>query len=568
VAHPYLKAQSLTHHFGGELLFRGVDLVVNPGDRIGLVGPNGAGKTTLLRVLAGELQPAGGHVTAFGGIGWSGAAIEPDAGGGERAVGPYLAAGLGRLAGLADRMRTLEAALATADAGLLAEYARVQDEWSMLRGWTAEHRLVVVRERLGLADLPDTTPLTALSGGELARLALARLLLAEPDVLILDEPTNHLDADGARWLGDYLTRFGGGVIVASHDRAFLDTAVSQIIELDGIDPAPGRYQGGYTGYRAEKARRWQRRLLHYEAQQKYRSRLEADIAAVKEQALATEQSTHNDRLRRYAKKVAKKAKARERRLERQIQAAAWLAEPQTRPPLVLALPPERPAAEGPVLTARDVSVSLTGRALLRDVSLEVRPGDRVLISGPNGAGKTTLLRVLAGQLRPDAGQVSGARETALLPQRHDDLPAGATVLGYLRSRLPLYADEAEQLLAAYQFPPEQWRAPLRTLSDGEVRRLLLAAVVNSQSPVLLLDEPTHYLDFDALDVVEEALRGYPGTLLMVTHDRYFADRVGFTRQLLVSNGMVTPGGRESAPGSAAQPAAEACLALWHAPAIC
>jgi ATPase subunit of ABC transporter with duplicated ATPase domains len=214
-----------------------------------------------------------------------------------------------------------------------------------------------------------------------------------------------------------------------------------------------------------------------------------------------------------------------------------------------------------VLAACDLSVSFPGRPLLRDVSLEVRPGDRVLISGPNGAGKTTLLRALAGQLRPDAGQVSGARGTALLPQRHDDLPAGATVLGYLRSRLPLYADDAEQLLAAYQFAPEQWRAPLRTLLDGEVRRLLLAAVVNSQSSVLLLDEPTHYLDFDALDIVEAALRAYPGTLVMVTHDRYFADRVGFTRQLLVSNGTVTPGARGSAPGPAPQPGAAACLAL-------
>jgi ATPase subunit of ABC transporter with duplicated ATPase domains len=278
VAHPHLKAQSLTHHFGGELLFRGVDLVVNPGDRIGLVGPNGVGKTTLLRVLAGELRPAGGHVTASASIGWSGAAAQPDAGGGPRTIGPYLATGLGRLAVVAARMRTLEAALATADPGMLAEYARVQDEWSMLRGWTAEHRLDIVRDRLGLSHLPDTTPLAALSGGELARLALARLLLAEPDVLILDEPTNHLDAEGARWLGDYLTRFDGGVIVASHDRAFLDTAVNQIVELTGIDPAPDRYQGGYTDYRTEKARRWQRRLLDYQARQKYRSRLEADIA--------------------------------------------------------------------------------------------------------------------------------------------------------------------------------------------------------------------------------------------------------------------------------------------------
>jgi ATPase subunit of ABC transporter with duplicated ATPase domains len=544
VAHPYLKAQDLSHHFGGELLFSGVALVLNPGDRVGLVGPNGAGKTTLLRILAGQLRPAGGQVTSRASIGWSGQA-ELSAGAREDGSGPdstvqcYLTAGLGRVAALADRMRQLEGRLADDDPGTLAEYARAQDEWSMLRGWTAESRIETVRDRLSLAHLPAQTPLAALSGGERARLTLARLLLADPDVLVLDEPTNHLDADAARWLGSYLARFTGGVILASHDRAFLDAAVTQIIELDGIDPEPACYLGGYTQYRAEKARRWQRRLLDFEAQQKYRARLEADIAAVKNQALATELSTRNDKLRRYAKKVARKAKARERRLERQIESVRWLAEPQTRPPLMLALPPEPAAGSVPILTARGLSVRMAGRPVLADVSLEVMPADRVLISGPNGAGKTTLLRALAGQLRPQGGQVGGASQAALLPQRHDDLPAAMPVLEFLRSRAALYADEAEQLLAAYQFSPDQYQSALRTLSDGELRRLLLAALVNSGSPVLMLDEPTHYLDFDALEVIEEALRGYPGTLLLATHDAYFAERVGYTRHWRVDAGTVT-----------------------------
>jgi ATPase subunit of ABC transporter with duplicated ATPase domains len=548
MAHPYLKAQSLSHHYGGELLFSGVDLVLNPGDRIGLVGPNGAGKTTLLRVLAGQLQPAGGQVVTLASMGWSGAATS--AGASQDAeqprtaavcgtAGGFLAGGLASVTGLAGRMRELESALATGDSGVLAEYGRIQDEWTMQRGWTVDSRLATVRDRLGLTHLADDAPLSAVSGGELARLTLARLLLIKPDVLLLDEPTNHLDAEGAEWLGGYIARFGGGVILASHDRAFLDRAVSEIIELDGIDPEPSFYQGGYTEYRAEKARRWQRRLLDFEAQQKYRVRLEADIEAVKDQALQTELSTRNDKLRRYAKKVAKKAKSRERRLERHIQSIHWLAEPQTRPPLVLALPPEPAVGSAPVLSACGLSVRLSGRQVLRDITLELVPGDRVLISGPNGAGKTTLLRALTGQLTPDAGQVRGVHHAAALSQRHDDRPATMPVLDFLRSRVAVYADEAEQLLAAYQFGPEQQHAQLRTLSDGEMRRLLLAALVNSGSPVLMLDEPTHYLDFDSLDVVEEALRAYPGTLVMVTHDLYFAKRVGFNRHWRISGGALT-----------------------------
>ena len=549
---PYLKAQSLGHHYDGDLLFSGLNLVVGRGDRIGLVGPNGAGKTTLLRLLAGQLRPAAGHVTMAPGarIGWASDQHDP-----AQTVGCYLAAGLGRVAALSRRMRELEAALASHDPatpaetwladtvpaeGVLTEYGNVQDEWASLQGWTADSKLAAVRDRLGLRDVPDDLPLAALSGGELARLGLARLLLTEPDVLVLDEPTNHLDADGAAWLGDYLARFGGGVLAASHDRAFLDRAVTQIIELDGIDPEPARYQGGYSEYREEKQRRWERRLLDFEAQQKYRARLEADIGAVKEQALQTELSTTNDRLRRYAKKVAKKAKARERRLERQIESVRWIARPESRPQLVLAIPASRDTGTTAVC-ARGVSVRAGGRMLLRDVDLTVRAGDRVLVSGGNGAGKSTLLNVLGGRLAPDAGRVRFGQQPALLPQRHDRLPPTMTVLGFLRSQLPIYADDAEQLLTAFLFGSDQWHAQLRTMSQGELRRLLLAVAVNSGAPVLLLDEPTHYLDFDALDVIEAALREYPGTLVMVTHDMYFAGRIGYGRHWRVGDGSVTEG---------------------------
>ena len=545
----YLKAQSLSHHYDGETLFSGVDLVLNPGDRVGLVGPNGVGKSTLLALLAGRVKPVSGHVTRAPetGIGWFEQQVpEPGA-----TVGDHLAGGLGEVTVLGLRMRELERALEHAPADeteqLLARYGAVQERWSALRGWTAQARLDEVCDRLGLGRLAPDTPLLRVSGGEQARLTLARLLLAAPDILILDEPTNHLDADGSAWLGEYLSRFPGAVLLVTHDRALLDRAVTQIIELDGIHEEPQHYEGGYTAYRAEKARRWQTLLLDYEAQEKYRRRLESDIESTKGQARGTEQATRNDKLRRYAKKVAKKAKARERRLERQIQSIRWIEQPQTRPALTLAFPDDQTAEKGGdgaagarmVLNARGLSAKRGGRILFDGLDLEVHAGERILVTGPNGAGKTTLLGMLAGEADPDTGAVVFGGEVGVLPQTHDTLRTGTSVFEYFRSRVPVYAEDAERLLDAYLFGPDQWAARLRDLSAGELRRLLLAVLVNSPSRILVLDEPTNYLDFDALDVVEEALRAYRGTLLMVTHDRYFADRVGVTRRWQIADGRFT-----------------------------
>jgi ATPase subunit of ABC transporter with duplicated ATPase domains len=562
VTHAYLKAHDLSHHFGGDTLFSGVDLVLGPGDRIGLVGPNGVGKSTLLAVLAGRITPVGGRVVRSPGtrVGWFEQQVaEPGA-----RVGDHLAAGLGEIPALARRMRELEYALEQhADSqDALDEYGRLQERWAALDGWTAQSRLDRVRDRLGLAALADDTALAQVSGGEQARLALARLLLSDPDVLVLDEPTNHLDADGAAWLGEYLSGFRGGVLVVSHDRAFLDRAVNRVVELDGIHEEPQHYVGGYTEYRAEKLRRWQALLLDFEAQEKYRRRLATDIDRAREQADHTQQATTDSKMRRYAKKVAKKAKAREHRLERQIASLRWIEQPQTRPELVLAFPGDA-AADGTVLTARGLSAKRGGRVLFDGADLELNAGDRVLIAGPNGAGKTTLLRILAGQAEADSGTVewnpeqlntaqwnsgqgsSGTDLVGLLPQTHDALRTGetgrSTVFEFFRRRVPVYAEQAESMLDGYLFGADQWDARLRDLSAGELRRLLLAVLVNSPARVLLLDEPTNYLDFDALDVVEEALQAYRGTLVAVTHDRYFADRVGFAKQWSVGSGELVTG---------------------------
>jgi ATPase subunit of ABC transporter with duplicated ATPase domains len=324
--------------------------------------------------------------------------------------------------------------------------------------------------------------------------------------------------------------------VVSHDRAFLDRGVQRVIELDGIHDDLQTYEGGYTAYRAEKERRWQRYLLDYEAQEKKRARWEADIAATKEYARSVELANpRNPGARRYAKKVARKAIVRERRLLRQLESARWLAAPEPRPALTLAFPGQGDPAVV-VRSATSLTLSISDRVLLDRVPLLIRGGDRVLLSGRNGVGKTTLLRALSDQ-------TYGSVPAHLLPQTHDELRTSGSVVDFFRSQVPVYIDEAEALLQAYLFGPETWAAPLRSLSAGELRRLILAVMVNCGAQLLLLDEPTNYLDFDSLDVIEAALRAYRGTLVMVTHDAVFADRVGVTRHWTIAGGEL----REAAP---------------------
>ncbi|BEL04901.1 ABC-F family ATP-binding cassette domain-containing protein [Actinoplanes sichuanensis] len=522
----HVKAVDLAHAHDGDLLFSGLDLVLRPGDRIGVVGPNGAGKTTLLRVLAGLLTPTQGHLSISGGtrVAYVPQRL-PDADG---TVGAFLTAGLGELADVTATMRELEKRLADGE-DLLDAYADAQERWTALQGWTAQTRLTEIRQRLDIDHLDDDLPLRAVSGGEQARLMLARALLDDPDLLLLDEPTNHLDAEGAAWLRHWLQTFPGAVLAVSHDRAFLDEVVTRIIELDGIDEQPHDYPGGgYTPYRQEKQRRWEKLLLDYEAQEKDRRRWEADIATTKAYARGTEISTPAGaaapHIKRVARLVARKAKVRERRLRRQMASVTWIARPRTRPPLTLAFPDDTGDPGETVLKIRDLTV----RDLLHHIDLDVHRGDRILITGRNGAGKTTLLNAIAGR-HPDV---------AVLPQTDDGLRDATTVIDFFRNRVPVYVDDAETLLSGHQFDPDQWTQPVDDLSAGELRRLLLAVLVNSPSRILLLDEPTNFLDFAALDVIEEALRRYKGTLITVSHDRYFADAVGHTRHWHVAHGQV------------------------------
>ena len=518
-----LAALDLTKSYDGAPLFEGLSLTINPRDRAGLVGPNGAGKSTLLRMLAGRERPDLGSVSAAGTIGY----LPQEAP--EATIDALLRDALGEAGeALAALQRPCD----------LDAYAHALERAEATGAWAAEARAEEVRRRLGIDHLATGRALRALSGGEQARALLAATLLQDPDVLLLDEPTNHLDADGLTWLEDFLAGFDGAVLVVSHDRRFLDAVVARIHELgpDGLTA----YEGGYTAYRDEKARRRARQEALAEAHDKRRRRLQADVVATYGYARHTERTVSRaaaPKLKRYAKKVAKKAKAREHRLEREMASSDWVERPREQPAVRLRL--DAAADRG----RRVARLDGVHARILHDVDLTLHGGERVAISGPNGAGKTTLLSLMLGTLQPAAGEVEVATRVRLLPQRPHELQATGPLLPWFRRHAAAGIEEsrARTLLAHFGLDADAVRRPLERLSPGQRARAAIAAIVASEADLLLLDEPTNHLDFDTLEVLERALAASPSTIVAVSHDRWFLDAIGTSRHLHVEDGGVYEG---------------------------
>jgi ATPase subunit of ABC transporter with duplicated ATPase domains len=528
-----LTASDLYAEYGDITIFDSLSLTLSGDRRVGLVGPNGAGKTTLLRILAGVDVPERGSVTLVPGdrIGY----LPQEPPGPELTIDRLLGAAFGEVWRLHGELERLESRLG--DPAALAAYGEAQERFGALGGWALHAQLDGARDALGIAHIPLDAPLGELSGGEAARALLAGVLLARPTILLLDEPTNHLDLDGLEWLEGFLTGFPGAVLVVSHDRRFLDATVSQMIELDGGTLTV--YEGGYTAYREEKARAGARLALAYEAQQKRVRRLEADIAATRGYALHTELTVPRavaPKLKRYAKKVAKKAKAREGRLQRDLQSEEHIDKPRH----VTALKVELAGSTGGRLVAalRDVDAGWYGEPLLRDVDLTIHGRDRIAITGPNGAGKSTVLALLGGTLEPLRGAVERPVRAAVLPQGADALPADVPAVAFVRSHADVPEGEARRLLGHFGLEGDASLRRLGRLSPGERSRVAIAAMVAAKAELLLLDEPTNHLDFASLEVLEGALREYPGAIVAVSHDRAFLEAIGVERRLEVRDGTV------------------------------
>lgn len=498
-------------------LFDGVSLTIEPGERVCLVGRNGAGKSTLLRVIAGELEPDGGTIQRRSGLRVAQLSQEiPRATGGS--VFQVVAAGLGEAGALVERYHTLTHALAAGDTTQLAELERCQHALEAVGGWSLQQRVDAVITRLGLD--PEAA-FERLSGGVKRRVLLARALVNDPDLLLLDEPTNHLDIAAITWLEEFLLGWSGSLLFITHDRAFLQRLATRIVELDRGQLYD--FPGDYATYLARK---------------------EAQLAAE-----ATEEALFDKKLAAEEAWIRQGIKARRTRNEGRVRALQRLREARaarrSRVGSARIRTQEVERSGRLVFEAEGVSFAYEGRSIVRDFSIRIERGDKIGIIGPNGSGKTTLLRLLLGDLQPDAGQIRhGTRlEVAYFDQYRARLDPDRTVQDNVaegRSMVEINGREMHVLsyLQDFLFTPERARQPVSALSGGERNRLLLARLFTRPANVLVLDEPTNDLDAETLELLETLLIEYPGTVLLVSHDRAFLDNVVTSTLVFEGEGQV------------------------------
>jgi ATP-binding cassette subfamily F protein uup len=509
-----LRAAGFSLSFGSRVLFEDLTMVVEEGERLGLVGVNGSGKSTLLRLLAGEMQPDLGERQLRRGTRITYLPQEPTFPSGATVAGELAVAqaplrqALAEHQVLGDRLGTLSGqALDKA----VEQFSKLSESIEHLGGWDTEHLARTLLDRLGVKDWDR--PIGELSGGLQKRVAIARALLARPDLLLLDEPTNHLDADTVEWLEEALDELPGALVLVTHDRYFLDDLVDRIIE---IQPGSGvvSYPGNYEAY----------------LEQKLVAQSEAAVAGHKRDRWIAQEVAW---LRRGPEARRTKSKARIERA-RKLMAASGFIRPRV---------PELQTVTAPrlghtVLEARHAACAYGPREVLRDVDVIVQGGDRVGIVGPNGAGKTTLVRLLLGEIPPSRGEVIRGKNTriAYYDQSRTKLDPEQTVYEAawgedfveLGGRSVALRDYLDDLL----FPVPMQRMQVKALSGGERNRLLLARIFLMGANLLVLDEPTNDLDLITLNVLERLILGFSGSVLLVTHDRYFLDKVA-TRILAV-----------------------------------
>src|SRR5258706_4159693 len=513
-----LAALGVSKSHGAQVVLDGVDLVVPPHARIGLVGPNGAGKSTLLRLLAGLDTPDAGTIRRSPpslAVGHLPQERDP-------LPGETLLAYLARRTGVSDAAERMDrlAARLEAEPELAGAYSDALEAFLARGGGDLEARAGVALAELGLG-VELHRPRTALSGGEAARAALASIVLSRFDVLLLDEPTNDLDFAGLARLEWFLAGFNGAAVIVSHDRAFLDRTVARVVELDEWTHGAREYIGGWSEYEAERARRLARHYAQWEG-------YVAEKERVEEQA----QRMQRWEERGYGQgRKKKKSKDVEKAFAKKLDNLDAVEKPYE--PWELRLGLAAASRSGDVVVRLERAVIERGAFRLGPIDLEVNWGDRLAVTGPNGSGKTTLLAVLLGRLPLAAGTRWAGPGVVLgdLEQRRETFSGGETLLdAFLRESGPL-AEEARTLLAKFDLGADDVLRPGGSLSPGERTRAVLALLSARGVNCLVLDEPTNHLDAEAIEELERALTGYDGTVLLVTHDRLFLERFAATRTL-------------------------------------
>ncbi|CAL9319455.1 ABC-F family ATP-binding cassette domain-containing protein [Streptomyces rochei] len=538
-----LVAKNLAAGHGDRSLFTGLDLVVAPGDVIGLVGANGAGKSTLLRMLAGLTAPEHGELRLSPPTATVGHLPQEP----ERRPGETVRAFLARRTGVTEAQRAMdEATQALVDAAPGADdaYATSLERWLALGGADLDERAEETADALGLTVGLDQ-PMTSLSGGQAARAGLASLLLSRYDVFLLDEPTNDLDLDGLERLERFVTGLRAGTVVVSHDREFLTRTVTKVLELDLAQRRINLYGGGYQGYLEERevARRHARD--EYEEYADKRAALQ-DRAQMQRGWMdkgvknARRKAGDNDKIgRKFRSEASEKQAAKARQTQRMIERLEVVEEPRKEWELRMEIA-SAPRSGAVVATLRDAEVR-RGDFVLGPVSLQIDWADRVAVTGANGAGKSTLLGALLGRVPLDAGHASLGSGVLLgeVDQARELFHGPEPLLDAFRAAVPdTEPADVRTLLAKFGLKADHVMRPASTLSPGERTRAALALLQGRGVNLLVLDEPTNHLDLPAIEQLESALDAYEGTLLLVTHDRRMLDAVRVTRRLEVTDGKV------------------------------
>jgi ATPase subunit of ABC transporter with duplicated ATPase domains len=542
-----LVAKNLAGGFAHRTLFEGLDLTVAPGDVVGVVGANGAGKSTLLRILAGDLEPLAGTVSvapadAF--VGW----LPQEH---ERIHGETVAGYITRRTGCAAAtlaMETAATALAEDAPDAAAVYATALEHWLVTGAADLEERIPAVLADLGLggdAVQPDSTPMTALSGGQAARVGLAALMLSRFDIVLLDEPTNDLDLDGLDRLEGLVRDLRGGVVLVSHDREFLARSVTRVLELDLAQNTTTVFGGGYDSYLDEREVARRHRREEYEEFAGKKADLVARARTAREWSShgvrnAMRKAPDNDKIRRRAATESSEKQAQKvRQMESRIARLEEVVEPRKEWTLQFSIG-AAPRSSSVVATL-DKAVVRQGDFVLGPVSLQIAAGERVGITGPNGAGKSTLLRLLLGRQQPDEGRASLGANVAIgeIDQARADFSGSGRLIDRFEQRVPSWPTaEVRTLLAKFGLRADHVERDVEELSPGERTRAGLALLQARGTNVLVLDEPTNHLDLPAIEQLEQALETYDGALLLVTHDRRMLENVRLDRYWTVENGRV------------------------------
>ena len=515
-----LSCSNICKSFGENDILKQVSFHIEDHEKAAIVGINGAGKSTLLKVLIGKLAADDGVVTWAKGASIGYLAQHQDLVGAETIYDALLEVKKPVIQ-MEARIRSLELEMKSASGDeletKLSEYSRLNHEFEMSDGYSYQSEITGVLKGLGFTEDEFSKPITALSGGQKTRVSLGKLLLTKPDILLLDEPTNHLDMESIAWLETYLRNYSGAVIIVAHDRYFLDRVVTKIIELDMGHCTV--FSGNYSAYSDKKAMLRDAAIRAYLNQQQEIRHQEAVIAKLK--------SFNRE-------KSIKRAESREKMLDK----IDRLEKPvQTNDSMDIRLEPDVVSGND-VLTVTDLSKSFDTQTLFTNVDFEIKRGERVAVIGNNGTGKTTLLKIINGIIPADSGQIRLGSKVHIgyYDQEHQVLHMDKTLFQEIQDTYPnMNNTQIRNTLAAFLFTGDDVFKLIRDLSGGERGRVSLAKLMLSDANFLLLDEPTNHLDITSKEILESALNRYTGTVLYVSHDRYFINRTA-TRILDLTNG--------------------------------